>query len=126
MKNLYYNNLVEMLMRNADGMRLGSIVRALYNQDCDLFDPEAEGKFQRIYTSVKRFLWTQRRLRRSPFERRRWGTYALRRHFVVQLELCFDDWEDEGIVLPEKAAPEPPAKPAAYMLDLFENGYSTV
>ena len=105
-----------MLMHHEEGMRLGTIARALYNKDCDLFDPEAEGKFQRIYTSVKRFLWTQSRLKRSPFERRKWGTYALRHRFVVQLELSFDDWEDEGIVLPPKKETPPP--PRAYLLDL--------
>lgn len=118
MKHLYYNDLVDMLMHHEEGMRLGVIARALYNKDCDLFDPESEGKFQRIYATVKRFLWTQSRLKRSPFERRKWGTYALRPRFVVQLELCFDDWEDEDIVLPAKPVAVPP-KPAAYMLDLF-------
>ena len=107
-----------MLMRaGTDGLRLRNIARALYNKDCDLFDPEAEGKYQRIHKMVKRFLWSQSRKKRSPFERLKWGTYALRRNFVIQMELCFEGWEDEDIVLP------PPAKktqnPTAYMLDLF-------
>jgi len=110
-----------MLMHHTEGMRLGTIARTLYNKDCDLFDPEADGKFQRIYSTVKRFLWTQSKLKRSPFERRKWGIYTLRNRFVVQLELCFDDWEDEGIVIPSKPAAEPPSRPAAYMLDLFAN-----
>ena len=109
MKNQYYNDIVEMLLKSeSDGMRLGAIARNIYNKDCDLFDPDAEGKFMRIYRSVKRFLWYQSRLKRSPFSRNRWGYYGLRRSFAQQLELCFDDWEEEGIVLPEPAPVEQP------------------
>ena len=119
MKNQYYNDIVEMLLKSeSDGMRLGAIARNIYNKDCDLFDSDAEGKFMRIYRSVKRFLWYQRRLKRSPFSRNRWGYYGLKRSFAQQLELCFDDWEEEGIVLPEPAPVEQPKPELPQMLDL--------
>lgn len=100
MKNLYYNDMVEMLMSHPDGLRLRHIARVIYNSHCDLFDTaQGMGRYERIYGTVSRFLWSESRKQLSPFERRQWGLYALRRHFVVQLELCFDDWEDEGVDL---------------------------
>lgn len=109
-----------MLLRaEPEGMRLGTIARNIYNRDCDLFDPDAEGKFMRIYRSVKRFLWYQSRLKRSPFSRNRWGYYGLRRSFAQQLELCFDDWEEEGIILPDPAPKETQKPELPLMQDLF-------
>ncbi len=118
MKNQYYDDLVSLLIQHPDGMRLGSIARTIYNRNADLFDTDSAQRYRLIYDSMRRFLWQQSRQKRSAFERLKWGIYALRKHFVYQLELCFDDWEDEDIILP----PSPPVKPKreeAYMLDLF-------
>ena len=112
----YYNELVEMLMTHADGMRVGMIARALYNANCDLFDTLSSVRFKLIYETVQRYLWQQSRLSNSPFKRVKWGTYALRRHFVHQLELVFDEWEDDGPVhRPEEKAKTQEPK----MLNLF-------
>ena len=89
-----------------EGRTLNAVIvaRQIYNTDVNLFDPDSAGKFRGIHLSVQRFLWSQSRKQRSPFERKKWGTYALKKKFVFQLELEFEDWEDEDIVIerPEK------------------------
>ena len=104
MKNSYYNEIVNLLMEHPDGVPVRKIARQIYNTDVNLFDPDSAGKFRGIHLSVQRFLWSQSRKQRSPFERKEWGTYALKKRFVFQLELEFEDWEDEDIVIerPEK------------------------
>lgn len=120
MKNQYYNEMVEMLMAHPNGMRVGLMARTIYNSNCDLFDTDAARRFKKIYDSVKRYLWTQSRHKHSPFERRKWGTYALKKNFVFQLELAFDDWDSDNIDLKKVYKEAPPSKnPKAYMLDLF-------
>ena len=112
--------MVEMLIAHPEGMRIQHIASTIYNSNCDLFEQNSTGLYKRIHTSVKRYLWTQSRLRRSPFERCRWGTYKLRSGFVYQLELTFDDWEEEGLHLTAHPTQEPPPeKPVPFMLDLF-------
>ena len=120
MKNQYYNEMVQLLMDHPKGMRVGVMARIIYNSNCDLFDTDAKGRFRKIYESVKRYLWTQSRQKHSPFERLKWGTYGLRKNFVFQLELAFDDWDEESIDL-KKMQNEPRASknPEAYMLDMF-------
>ena len=117
MKNQYYNEMVEMLLKRPDGMRLGAIARTIYNSSCDLFDLEGSRRFAKIYSSVGRYLWTQSRRKKSPFERRSWGTYALRPRFVYQLELTFDEWDDE--LPPRQQAEYKPKRPEPIMLSLF-------
>ena len=112
----YYNEIVEMLMAHTDGMRVGVIARAIYNANCDLFDTLSSVRFKLIYENVQRYLWQQSRLPNSPFRRVKWGTYALRRQFVCQLELVFDEWEDDG---PVHRPEEKPKEPAPQMLNLF-------
>ena len=117
MKNQYYNEMVQMLMGNPEGMRVGVMARAIYNASCDLFDSQAGSRFQNIYNTIRRFLWQQSRRQRSPFQRLKWGTYALRRNFVYQLELTFDEWEDDGPVLKPESKKATSNEP--YMLNLF-------
>lgn len=121
MKNLRYNEMVELLMANPDGLRIRAIARSIYNTEVDLFAVDSAKKFRDIHLSVQRFLWTQSRKIHSPFERRRWGIYALKNRFVVQLELEFDDWEDEGVVL-EHSNPKKNMA-AEQMHDMFEGMY---
>lgn len=123
MKNRYYNNMVELLMAHADGMRLGHIARTLYNADADLFDTDGADKYRYIYKTIQNYLWKQSQRKESPFERRKWGVYGLRRHFVIQLELCFDDWEDENLVLryAQNNKKEHITPPSYHMRDLFES-----
>ncbi len=121
MKNTYYNEMVHMLLAHPDGMRLGHIVRTIYNSNCDLFCANARRLYDDIYQSTLRYLWRQSRLKQSPFERKRWGVYGLRRNFVVQLEFCFDEWEDEVPKAGTQASDTHRGEASAYMRDLFRS-----
>lgn len=93
MKNLYYNQIVEYLFNKPEGIRLINIIRHVYNSNSGLFeDPDL---YSQINKSVRTYLWRQSKKNNSPFIRvpKKWGCYALKRGFVVQLELCFDNWE---------------------------------
>ncbi len=122
MKNLHYNAIVENLIANPEGLRIRAIARSIYNSEVDIFTPDAADRFKFIHKSVQQFLWTQSRNRHSPFERRRWGVYALKHKFVVQLELQFEDWEDDDIII-KPALPEKKHLAAEYMADMFEGLY---
>lgn len=120
MINEYYNQLVEILMAQPEGMRLGNVARAIYNSHCNLFEASNEALYREIYNVVARHLYRESRKRTSPFMRTKWGWYALRQNFVVQLELPFDAWDDEDITLPPRQPQQAAPKPQAYMRDLFE------
>ena len=115
--NRYYKELVDILLLHPEGVRVGSLARAIYNNNCNLFQPETMTLFDQIYQTVYRFLWNHSRGKKAAFVRKRWGVYALSRHFVRQLELCFDDWDDQMQNLPRKKTPKP--DPYAGMRDLF-------
>ena len=119
MKNAHYNEMVRLLMDNPDGLKVRKIARCIYNGEVSLFDNDAGRKFQIIHSSVSRFLWTQSRKKRSPFERRGWGIYALKHHFVVQLELTFDDWDDEDIIIEHQTKARRAPEDNSLMKDLF-------
>lgn len=93
MKNLYYNQIIEILTNNPEGVKVNNISRQLYNSHCSLF--ETDDLYKSIYESTRRFLWKQSKSPSSPFCKvdGKWGVYALRKSFVIQLELCFDNWE---------------------------------
>ena len=122
MKNLYYNDMVAVMMKNPEGMKVRKITRYIYNNDVSLFDVNAAAKFKKIHKSVQQFLWVQSRKRHSPFERKGWGTYALKPNFVIQLELEFEDWEDDDIVIEKVVKPRKVAEDSL-MLDLFAGLY---
>ena len=124
MKNSYYNELVHILMANPQGVRVGKIARHIYNSDVDLFDRDTNNKFSRIHAELQRYLWTQSRKKRSPFERVGWGLYGLKRPFVVQLELTFEDWDDEGLILDDPDNKKKGAGNKTLMNDLFADFFS--
>lgn len=116
MNNLYYNQMVELLLAHPEGIRVGRLVRAIYNANCDLFTADTSGLLRSIHKQVYQHLWREQRKHTSPFQRTKWGVYALRPHFVMQLELCFDDWENDDVAHQPRPAER---KPEAYMRDLF-------
>lgn len=119
MNNLYYNQMMDILLAHPEGVRVGNLTRAIYNSNCSLFTPDAAELLRQIHRQVYSFLWREQRKRHSPFLRTRWGYYALRPHFVVQLELCFDDFEGESIPKVQKEE-EHASAPEAYMCDMFD------
>ena len=122
MKNLHYNHMVEELINNPDGLKVRAIARSIYNSEVTLFDIDAANKFKKIHNSVQRFLWSQSRKQKSPFVRKKWGLYALRKGFVYQLELDFADWDDEGLVL-EYGNKNKKTLVAEQMADMFAGMY---
>lgn len=123
MKNSHYNELVRLLIANPAGMKPRQIARCIYNSEADLFDADLYGKYFRIHTQVRRFLWLQSRRKWSPFERRKWGIYGLRPNFVYQLELEFDDSDDEGIILTHNKVTQPPIAAEPFIGDLFDGHF---
>ncbi|MBR3092891.1 MAG: hypothetical protein IKG99_07690 [Bacteroidaceae bacterium] len=97
MKNLYYNQIVELLEHKPEGMKLQTIVKHVYNQNCGLF--ERPDLYKKMYSSISMYLWKQSKKKRSPFDSvaGKWGCYRLKRGFVIQLELCFDDFTYDEI-----------------------------
>lgn len=79
-------------------MKLQTIVLNLYNQNCWLF--EHPDFYARMYRSIGVYLWKQSKKKCSPFQAvpGKWGYYMLRHKFVVQLELCFDDYSYDVVV----------------------------
>ena len=110
--------MVAVLMNNPEGMKVRKIARYIYNNDVSLFDFDAAAKFMKIHKSVQQFLWMQSHKKHSPFERKGWGTYALKSHFVIQLELEFEDWEDDDIVIEKAPRPKKVAEDNL-MRDMF-------
>ena len=89
MKNLHYNHMVEELINNPDGLKVKAIARSIYNSEVTLFDIDAAKKFKIIHNSVQRFLWMQSRKKQSPFERKKWGLYALKKGFKLWYTIVF-------------------------------------
>lgn len=97
MKNLYYNHIVSILLSHHEGVKVVNIVKSIYNDSYSLF--EDADFYKKLRTSIGSFLWNQSKKRNSPFMhvKDKWGVYALKHHFALQLELVFDDWEYDGI-----------------------------
>ena len=121
MNNLFYNEMIELLTRHPKGLRVGNIARALYNNHCDLFSGSSDLDFINIYRSIRFFLWQNSRNSMSPFERKGWGIYALRKTFVAQQNLTFEDFEGEIPIPKDKEEPlVHRSSQKVYMPDLFE------
>lgn len=116
-ENRYYKEMIDILLRHPEGVRVGALARAIYNNNCDLFHPETQTLFESIRRSTYSHLWRNSRNKRDPFVRKSWGVYALSKHFVRQLELCFDDWDDPMKPSPRQKTPKP--DPYAGMRDIF-------
>ena len=104
MKNIYYNQIIDILLHNNEGLKVKAIVQRIYNENCSLFDDK--DFHTRLYTSIRQYLWRQSRIKKSPFCRNKWGTYSIKKQFALQLELCFDDWSYDSIEEPESKAAE--------------------
>lgn len=104
MDNIYYNQTVELLSARPEGMKLCNIARCIYNSNNDLFADE--DLYKQIYGQLKRFLWTQSRLKKSPFKScEKWGYYGIRKSYAIQFELPFDDFQYDGIEIKKAVKP---------------------
>ena len=89
MNNIYYRDIIELLLPHGKGgLKLSQIVRHIYNQHVDLFDNSI--RYEDIYKAVGLFLWKQSQKRESPFTHNSYGVYSIKPDIAVQLDLFWD------------------------------------
>ena len=89
MNNIYHRDIIEILIEcGRDGLRIKNIARRIYNKHADFFVRDLE--YSEIRDSVGRYLWEQSQRHESPFTRTRYGTYAIKPDFAIQLDLFLD------------------------------------
>ena len=88
--NIYHRDIVEILLEcGRSGLRIKNIARRIYNKHADLFFCDLN--YDEIRASVGRYLWLQDKRHESPFTRTRYGTYAIKPDFAIQLDLFLDN-----------------------------------
>lgn len=105
---MYYRQIVDLLSLKPEGLKVSTIAIHIYNQQGNLFTDE--GLYQKIYESIRQFLWQQSKKRNSPFvtvDGKR-GYYKLRPNFHYQAELMFEDDFQYDIVEPKKKKEQDP------------------
>ena len=89
MNNIYHRDIIEILLEHGrDGLRVKNIARRIYNKHADFFVSDIE--YAEIRDTVGRYLWEQAGRQESPFVRTRYGTYAIKPDFAIQLDLFLD------------------------------------
>ncbi len=89
MKNIYHRDIVEILLEcGRDGLRIKNIARRIYNRHADFFVHDLD--YGEIRNAVGLYLWKQSLRNESPFTRTRYGTYAIKPDFAIQLDLFLD------------------------------------
>ena len=78
-----------MLECGREGLRIKNIARRIYNRHIDFFVSDID--YSEIRNNVGRYLWEQSRRNESPFLRTRYGTYAIKADFAIQLDLFLDN-----------------------------------
>ena len=89
MNNIYNRYIIEILLDcGREGLRIKNISRRIYNKHVDFFVSDID--YGEIRDSVGRYLWEQSKRGESPFHRTRYGTYAMKPDFAIQLDLFLD------------------------------------
>jgi len=113
--NIYHRDIIEILLEcGRDGLRIKNISRRIYNKHADFFVRDLD--YSEIRDSVGRYLWEQSQRVESPFVRTRYGTYAIKPDFAIQLDL-FLDFVTRSDTHKEQAKPTP--NPHHIQLELF-------
>lgn len=107
MKNSYHRDIIEILLEcGREGCRIKNVARRIYNRHADLFVTDVN--YVDIRNVVGRYLWWQSRRPESPFCRTRYGTYAIKADFAIQLDLFMNvSPRSEAHREPEKPLPNP-------------------
>jgi len=88
--NIYHRDIIEILLEcGREGLRIKNIARRIYNRHIDFFVADVD--YSEIRNNVGRYLWEQSRRIESPFHRTRYGTYAIKADFAIQLDLFLDN-----------------------------------
>jgi len=94
MRNEYHKNIIDLLLSSGkEGMNVREIARRVYNQHYGLFARDVV--YENIYNQIRNYLWNQSRNRRSPFTRLRWGWYAIKPDYAIQLDFIIELYKDE-------------------------------
>ena len=113
--NIYHRDIIEILLEcGREGLRIKNIARRIYNRHVDFFVKNVD--YGEIRDGVGRYLWEQDKRRESPFHRTRYGTYAIKADFAIQLDLFLDN-AIRGEVRKEQAKATP--NPHHVQLELF-------
>lgn len=89
MNNIYHRDIIEILIEcGRDGLRIKNIARRIFNKHADFFVRDLD--YNEIRENVGRYLWEQSKRHESPFTRTRYGTYAIKPDFAIQLDLFLD------------------------------------
>lgn len=89
MNNIYHRDIIEILLEcGRDGLRIKNIARRIYNKHADFFVTDID--YNEIRDEVGHYLWEQSMRNESPFLRTRYGTYAIKADFAIQLDLFLD------------------------------------
>lgn len=90
MKNIYHRDIIEILLEcGREGLRIKNIARRIYNRHADFFVADID--YNEIRDNIGRYLWEQSKHGESPFFRTRYGTYAIKPDFAIQLDLFLDN-----------------------------------
>jgi len=114
-KNIYHRDIVEILLEcGREGLRIKNIARRIYNRHADFFVTDID--YSEIRNAVGHYLWEQGRRNESPFFRTRYGTYAIKADFAIQLDLFLDNAIRSEV---RKEQPKPQPNPHHIQLELF-------
>ena len=87
--NIYHRDIIEILLEcGSDGLRIKNLARRIYNKHVDFFVSDIE--YNEIRDCIGRYLWEQSKRNESPFTHTRYGTYAIKPDFAIQLDLFLD------------------------------------
>ena len=94
MRNEYHKDIVDLLIEcGKEGMNVREISRRIYNQHYGLFAHDVV--YETIYNQVRGYLWSQARQKRSPFTHLRWGWYAIKPDYAIQLDFIIELYKDD-------------------------------
>ena len=114
-KNIYHRDIIEILLDcGREGLRIKNIARRIYNRHADFFITDID--YCEIRDSIGRYLWEQSRRSESPFLHTRYGTYAIKADFAIQLDLFLDNAIRAEV---RKEAAKPLPNPHHIQLELF-------
>ena len=113
--NIYHRDIIEILLEcGREGLRIKNIARRIYNKHADFFAIAID--YSEIRDGIGRYLWEQSQRSESPFIRTRYGTYAIKPDFAIQLDLFLDNAIRAEI---HKEAAKPMPNPHHIQLELF-------
>ena len=114
-KNIYHRDIIEILLEcGREGLRIKNIARRIYNRHADFFITDID--YDEIRDSIGRYLWEQSRRIESPFLHTRYGTYAIKADFAIQLDLFLDNAIRVDV---HKDSAKPLPNPHHIQLELF-------